>query len=430
MNEPVFLQSLKKRGDHLGLSRIHHLLALLGNPQERLQVVAVAGTNGKGSVCCFLDEILQKAGLVVGRFTSPQVFSFEERFSVNGVPLTEEEWDICVRPIEAACRKIEEETGVEDGEALLLLPTLFEVEVVFAILYFIYKECDIVIMEAGMGGELDATNVFSHPLLCVFTSIGLDHTAFLGATTEEIARHKAGLLKQGERAVSIWQKEEVAEVLWEEADRLGVSLSFADRSLLEEVSYQPLTFSYGDVGPVVCGMEGEYQIENAVVSLLAAKALRDAGYRILEEHILQGILRAYWPGRMERLVLEKCPQAPGASMEVYLDGAHNVPAARVLKVTIRRRFAGQRLAIIIGMFADKDVEGVMALLAPEAAVLICVSPSSPRGLPAKELAKKAARFATGDIRVAQSASQAVSLGTGSGAEHCLVCGSLIILAEM
>ena len=422
----AFLEKVKKKGDLLGLESVKNLFAELGNPQERLSAVQVVGTNGKGSVCCYLSQILREAGFRVGRFTSPQVFSYEERFVADGEPVTAEEMEAVLAEIEAAYHSLETKK--------MALPTIFEVEVATAVLFFLRRECDLVIMEAGMGGDLDATNVFSEPLLAVFTAIGLDHTQFLGETAEEIAGHKAGILKAGEWAVSSWQDEAVEKVLRESFASVGQKRApgedslrklpgqfmIADRKKLSMEQYEPLTFSYGKWKQMILGMQGDYQVENAVTALLAVEALQEQGYAISDEAVRQGLFAARWQGRMERL---------DTTRPVYLDGAHNPPAARALAETIRRQFAGQRITFLIGMLADKAYREVLSILLPAAYHVVAVTPPSERALEAKELAAAAKEWTDVPVAVAEDIPEAVRLTEEFADDVVVAAGSLTILAE-
>lgn len=398
-----FMEKVRQKGDLLGLESVQNLFNELGNPQDGLSAIQVVGTNGKGSVCCFLSAILKEAGFRVGTFTSPQVFSYEERFVVDGEPITVLEMDAVLTEIEAAYSRLEEKGKV--------LPTVFEVEVAMAVLFFLRRKCDLVIMEAGMGGDLDATNVFVHPLLAVFTAIGLDHTQFLGETVEEIAEHKAGILKAGELAVSCWQDGMVERVLRECVEE---TLFIADKAKLRIESYKPLTFSYGNWQHITLGMQGDYQIENAVVTLLAIEALRELGYAISDEAVRTGLLVAHWRGRMERLDAEQTEwlqtnqqdteqigqrerseqreQRMPTKLAIYLDGAHNPPAARALAETLERQFAGKKITFIIGMLADKAYREVLSILLPLATHMIAVTSPSDRALGAEELAGAARKL--------------------------------------
>lgn len=414
-----FLEKVRLKGDLLGLESVKNLFDELGNPQDELSAIQVVGTNGKGSVCCYLSAILKEAGFRVGTFTSPQVFSYEERFVVDGEPIAVFEMDAVLEEIEAAYHRLEEKE--------MALPTVFEVEVAMAVLFFLRRKCDLVIMEAGMGGDLDATNVFVNPLLAVFTAIGLDHTQFLGETVEEIAGHKAGILKAGERAVSCWQDGVVERVLRGCVRGVGHSLQssdeqfvIADRGKLRIESYEPLTFSYDGWQHIVLGMQGDYQIENAVVTLLAIEALRKLGYTVSDEAVRKGLLAARWRGRMERLDTER---------PVYLDGAHNPPAARALAETVGRQFAGKKITFVLGMLADKAYREVLSILAPLASHIVVVTPPSERALEAEELALAARELTDADVVVAGDVRDVVRLVENFDDDIVVVTGTLTILAE-
>ena len=408
-----FLEEVRQKGDRLGLVSVQNLFDALGNPQERLPVIQVVGTNGKGSTCGYLSAVLREAGYRVGVFTSPAVFSYEERFTVDGGLLSEAERNSLLGEIEAAYRRLEVE-----GKAL---PTLFEVETALAVLYFLQNDCDIAIFEAGMGGDLDATNVFSRPLFTVFTAIGLDHTQFLGETVEEIAAHKAGILRPGGHAVSAWQDAPVKQVLEQYAASVNGTLMMADQQELLAHSYDPLVFSYGKWDTIELGMRGDYQLQNAAAVLLAVELLEKRDYVIGEDAVRRGLRAAFVPGRMERLAV---------AHPVYLDGAHNIPAARALTDTVRRMLAGQSVTLVIGMLADKAYEEVLSILLPVVSAVVCVTPPSERALDAEELARTARRIGAKEITVASSPQEAVRQAYRAAGDAVLVTGTLTILADM
>ena len=408
-----FLEEIRTSGDRLGLESVQNLFLQLNSIQEHLPVVSVVGTNGKGSVCCFLDSILKEAGYKVGYFSSPQVFSYANRYMVDGEPITPEAFAEALEPVKDAYRRLQQERR--------LLPTLFEAETAVAVCHFVNQRCDLAIMEAGMGGDLDATNVFAHPLLAVFTPIGFDHMQFLGDTLEEIAHHKAGILKYGERAVSAWQDKRVGIILKQAAKKLDAHLSFADQSRLSVSSVDPVSFSYEDYQNIRLRMCGAFQACNAATAILAARALVEQGYVISRSHIYEGLSKAFWPGRMERLSCEGM---------VYLDGAHNALAATALVNTIQQMFAGKKITMILGMLKDKDFKEVLSILVPHASHVIAVTPPSERALPKEILAKTAEVFLERDsVICAKTASEAVKMSRHLQDDVILVTGTLTILAD-
>lgn len=453
-----FLKEVSSKGDLLGLTSIKRLLEELGNPQAGLKVISVVGTNGKGSVCSYLASVLGKAGYRVGVFTSPEVFSYEERFVCTGQMITEEEFTAAVEKILPAYRSIEAEGGPR--------ATIFEVETVAAILYFVEKGCDLCLFEAGMGGDLDATNVFGadEQVLAVFASIGMDHMAFLGDTIDKIARHKAGIMQDGGRAVSTWQEEAVEKVLCEEAAKRGVELYFADRKKLRiadkkaEKRSQDLSdmaewgpvfatgrqFSYKSFQDLFISMVGDFQYQNVAAALETVEVLRNMGYDIPEEAVEEGMRQAFRPGRME--VISKEPL-------IILDGAHNLPAMRCIaeELTAYKK-RGMKICLVIGVLSDKAYESELELLLPLVACIVTVTSTSERALMARDLTatcrKVAASLRKSDamsdlsedakgkgsvspmLYSAQSFSDAADHARSSGCDLIFCTGSLSLLKDM
>lgn len=385
MNYPqalAWLDRIRRAGDCPGLERIRSLLRELGDPQEKLRFIHITGTNGKGSVLAFLDSVLQEAGCRTGRYVSPALFSYEERFLCCGSPISRDEFAALTEEMADACARMEAR-----GETL---PTIFEVETAMAFSWFVKKGCDPVLLEIGMGGALDATNIVTRTLLCLFTPITLDHMQYLGDTPEKIAGVKAGILKPGAAALSAPQLPGVRRVLEEEAARLGVKIGFLSPGDLSDVrpGLEEQRFSFGDpaspgfLADLLIRLPGTHQIENAALAAAAALSLAGRGLNIPESAIRQGLAGAVWPGRLEVICKEPL---------VLIDGAHNPDAARALMESVRTLFPGKRLFYVFGMFADKDRGEVIRLTAPAAQHIYTVeTPRSPRAYPAEQLAKEVA----------------------------------------
>ena len=392
-----------------GLDSIRRLLDRLDNPQEKLSVIHVAGTNGKGSVCSYLQSALSLAGYRVGVYTSPAVFDERERFAVDGLWISREEYWRQAERIRRACLDIRAKGFPQ--------PTIFEVDTALAYLYFLDQHCDLVITETGMGGALDATNAVEKPLCCVFASVGMDHMQMLGSTLEEIAAQKAGIIKEGRPVVSTWQDPAVRSVLTDVAKKKGAEIRFADPGEITEISGGRIRCGDYELSPA---LEGTFQIQNSGLALHTLLLLRDEGYAISDEVMLEGIHRAYWPGRMERIL--SCPK-------VYLDGAHNLPAALQLKRTIQKKFTNQRITYIIGVLADKDYDGMLRELLPLAEDVITVTPQNPRALDAKSLAKAAKRWHD-HVTAASDFCEAAGLALRGGSDVILAFGSLSYLRDI
>lgn len=367
----AFMEKAAGYGSVLGLSSVTALMEKLKNPQNELSVIHVAGTNGKGSTCAFLQSILTRQGYRVGVYTSPAVFCYEERFAIDGAYIKKDVLCDYILRLKEVCDELEAKKQI--------CPTIFEIETAIAFLYFKEMNCDFAIVEVGMGGETDATNVICDSVCSVFTAIGRDHMRFLGNTIEEIAAVKSGILKEGGTAVSIWQEKPVEQVLLCHAQKKQVKLCFAKKSELTTVSHLPIRFHYKEYKDITLGMLGAYQIDNCVLALEVISELRKKGYDISDEAVRQGTAEAQWAGRMEKIADEP---------PVYIDGAHNLPAAKRLAETIQNNFTNRTITFIIGVLADKEHKEMMELLLPYAADIVAVTPSNPRRLPAKALVRE------------------------------------------
>lgn len=381
-----FINESNRYGIVPGLETITELLKRLGNPQERLKVIHVAGTNGKGSTSAFITAVLIEAGYRVGRYLSPAVFSYRERIQTGDkgaaamVYITRQGVCESVEQIQPVC-----DAMVQDGYAH---PTSFEIETAMAMLYLAKEKVDFAVIEVGMGGRLDATNGIRRPVCSVITSISMDHMQFLGNSLGQIAREKAGIIKENVPVVTGWQKPEVSRILEETCREKGAKLFVSDFDKIAGVNYDPeetLFTLRTDAGSQDYRIRllGEYQVENALLAVKAAMVLEELGYRIGEEAVQKGLTKARWRGRFE--IVAKEPY-------VIIDGAHNEDAAMRLRKSIEVYFTNRRIIYIIGVLADKDYQTILNLTAPLADVIITLTPDNKRALSGTELAKEAERF--------------------------------------
>lgn len=400
----TYIDSLKTRGIMPGLDSMRALCAALGNPQNGLDFIHIAGTNGKGSVGTFLSEIFCAANYTVGRYYSPCVSERRDILRLNGRIIAEDDYAYCASLVKDACDRL-----AEDG----VFPTAFEFETAMAFVYFRLKGCDICIVECGMGGALDATNVL-HSRYAVFTHISLDHTAFLGDSLAEIAQNKAGIVKGTclQKAFSSPQADEVIEVLQKHCDEYSVPLLFTDEVKDFRLDGLETVFDYDGLKDLRLRMAGAFQPQNAALAYTVAK-----DFGIAEEYIRQGLYSAVWEYRFE---------ITGHDPYWVFDGAHNPDAASQLARSLERYFPDKRLCFIIGVFADKDYSEILRLTAPLACRIACVTPPTPRGLDAKLLAD-IARLYCADTLAASSYSEAVSLCENYDCDAVIVFGSLSFL---
>lgn len=383
LNDPAWASS------RYGLERMRELMRRLGNPQDRLRYVHVAGTNGKGSTCAYLEAVLRRAGYRTGLYTSPFIEVFEERIRVNGRNIPADRLQALTLQVRDAAEGMCDEArvaGVTNWHDEH--PTAFELMTAVAFLYFAECACDIVVLEVGLGGRLDATNVIARPDVCVIARLGFDHTALLGNTLAAIAGEKAGIMKPGAPVVSWPQEAEAEAVLYNRAAELGCSLVCADFSRLKvcATSLVDVASGFGEIPLRQFLYKGEryqtqllasYQPENAAVALEALEVLRSEGWAITPEAVREGIAACAWPGRFEIV---------GTRPLRIVDGSHNPQGIAALADTLREELAGVDLAFVLGILADKDYPLMLRELAGLGKAFYCVTPPSPRALPAETLA--------------------------------------------
>lgn len=342
------IQNTRRFGNLTGFEVSKRMLEQLGNPQSGIPFVHVAGTNGKGSTTAFLCKILEMSGKKVGMFTSPHLITFEERIRINGAYIPKDD-------------------VTRLGNLLLatefdVSPTMFDYCLAMAVLYFKEQNCDLMVMETGIGGRYDSTNALGIPVLSVITKIGFDHMGVLGNTLEEIAGEKAGIIKPGIPLVTHAQEASVMEVLQSELEKVGG---------LE--MYVPTEEDLRFVERIPMKMVGEYQIENAATAMLAARVLG-----VDEASICTGISETFWKGRME--IVNRQPF-------FMIDGAHNSHGVTALASSLKELYPGEKFHFIMGVMADKDYEEMMEVLLPLAIDFVTVTPESERALQSKDLAE-------------------------------------------
>jgi dihydrofolate synthase/folylpolyglutamate synthase len=443
-----FINESAKYGWVPGLETVTELLRRLQNPQEQLKIIHVGGTNGKGSTCAFLTAILNRAGYRVGRYISPSVFSYREKIQISHIqaleglgtsgertdqPASGNKFGESTALVQATkyitkegiCRTIELiqpacESMVRDG---FPHPTTFEIETAMAFLYFLWEQVDLVVLEVGMGGRLDATNVIGRPVLSIITSISMDHMQYLGDSLTKIAAEKAGIIKPGCPVVSCEQEPELLEVLRNKAAKTGSALRLADSAKAVETVYSlgDTRFTYEGASYRI-GLLGKHQVKNAVLAIEAARMLIQAGYSIREEAIRTGLSTARWPGRLELISIKPY---------LVLDGAHNEDAALNLRESIQTYFPNRRLLFILGVLADKDYHRLLRIMAPLADTIYTLTPETPRALRSDLLAEEAARYCDRVID-AGNAREALKLAYEEAGDEDVILsfGSLSFLGDL
>lgn len=369
-----FIQNTNKFGSVLGLDNIRELLERLGNPQDQLRVVHIAGTNGKGSTLAFLAGIFRESGYRAGRYVSPASFSYEERFRINEENISKKDLCFYMEKIKNVAEEM-----VKDG---LSHPTMFEIETALSFLYFLDKKVDVVLLETGMGGRLDATNVVKKSIATVIASIGMDHMQFLGDTLEKIASEKAGIIKEGCPVISYDNTKEVNEVIKNKAKQMHAKVTFVNsagiRVLQESLNGESFSYRSSDgrwYEKIEIPLLGRHQINNAALALETLNVIKNY-YCISDFQTEDGMRKTIWRGRIE--ILEREPM-------VICDGAHNPDGAKSLLSFLQNNFTNQRLIYIMGVLSDKDYEQMVQILAPAADKIYTVAPDNPRALSSREL---------------------------------------------
>ena len=366
-----FLENYPIKASRPGLERIRVLMEKVGNPQKGMRFVHVTGTNGKGSTCAFLDSVLRKAGYRTGLYTSPHLEHYLERIRVDGKMAEGRNLSKAAEQVKQAAESMED------------IPTWFEVTTAVAFLYFRYCRCDIVVLEVGMGGEFDATNVIDCPEVAVLTNIGLEHTQILGKTVREIARTKSGIIKQGCSAVCYDGDPAAVETISERCAEMKVPLRVTDFTALKVLrsDLNGQSFIYRDKEYSI-SLLGSHQARNAAAALDAVEALRKKGWSINEADIRSGMEDARWPARFE--VLARDPL-------FILDGGHNPQCALALTEAVRELLPGMKPVFLTGVLADKDYDAITEIIRPVAGQVICLTPVSERALGAEQYAESLRR---------------------------------------
>lgn len=416
---------------------------MLDAPDSRLKFVHVAGTNGKGSVCAYLTSVLKEAGYRVGTYNSPSVFRYNERWTINGKPLDDENVAKYITEVRGAIeaenekRKASKDCDNNKISPLLcgeFLPTAFERETAAAMLAFEDMGCDICVLETGLGGRWDATNAVLKKELAVITPIGLDHCALLGNTLREIAEEKAAIIKAD--CVTCEQCEEVMsairnpyEIVCGEKKYYKANVSVCKNPRLISGDRNGQKFAYGDEIYEI-GMLGAHQLQNAAIAVCAIEKLREIGWTISKKALRDGLKKAEWHARLE--IVKNAEQrfnicVPQGKTLVF-DGAHNPHGAAALANAIKNYFAKERVQLVLGILADKDVDGVLSILAPVADRITAVTPDSPRALECDKLKRKVEAYkqcdTCGNIRAA------VENALNGDCDVTVLCGSLTLFGDL
>ena len=416
-----YLFGLQKHGIKFGLSNSRQLMGLMGDPHLRFRSIHIAGTNGKGSTAAFLAGMLLAAGYRVGLYTSPHLVSFTERIRINNIPVTEN------RVIDLAERVRTRYEGLSSAEGGAFTPTFFEVTTAMAFTCFAEECVDVAVVEAGMGGRLDSTNVIT-PMVSVITNIDVEHEEYLGDTIEKIAGEKAGIIKPSVPVITGAVQPEAIAVIERTAAAAGSPVHRMPKNFgAEPRSAGPeRAFDYRGIGMRLAdlriGMLGQHQIGNACLALAAAECVNKAGTAVPDAAMRTGLANVVWEGRLERVA-----ERP----DIYLDGAHNPASARVLADAVRDLKKGYRhLVLVIGILMDKDYRGIVAQLAPQADRIVVTKPHYGRALDVQLLAAEIGVFHR-TVDSAETVAGAIGLARQGAAENdlILITGSLYTVGD-
>lgn len=408
-----YLKSISNRGSRPGLSRILEILKLLGEPQKSLKIIHVAGTNGKGSVCRMLESILTEAGYKTGLFTSPCIDSETECYRINKENISESDFSETVFHIKTAEEKMDDK------------PTSFEFETAMAVWYFYQKKCDVVILEVGMGGRLDATNISDMPVLSVITDVALDHMDYLGNTISKISSEKAGIIKSGCPTVFGGNNPEALKVIQTTANKLSSSLLLTERGNIGIVSsgLKGSVFNYNKYTNLKIKLAGLYQPGNAAIAIDSIKILNKSGFNISPNDIYNGLAAAVWAGRFE--VFSNNPP-------IIYDGSHNPQGMTATVKSIKEYFPGKKINLIMGVMADKDYEKMVNIISPYINQAYTVTPKNQRALDGAELSdlfKKNKVNSEYHTDISKAVSSAVSFSNKSNTP-LIILGTLYMYSDI
>lgn len=396
-----------------GLEKLKQALHLMGDPQDRVPYVHIAGTNGKGSTASMLSSVLNHAGLRCGLYTSPHLQRYNERFQIAGEPISDEQLIQSVQRVQQVC------------EQLGGTPIVFEVLTLMAFELFARLDCQIAVLEVGIGGRLDSTNCIPSPQAAVVTQLGLDHTETLGDTIEQIAWQKGGIVKPGSRLVMAAQQEEAMEVVRQICRQEDCAFCVADPKRMQLLSstlkgQRVLDEHFGEL---LIPLAGGHQIKNAANVLCTVEQLVQRGWKIPTEAVRDGLAAAKWSARFE--LLDESPY-------FILDGGHNPQCVQAAMDALEQFFPGKKAVILTGMMQDKDTEQMLEQMAEHAACFVCLHPDSPRALSAEQLAQQVTERFGLPAFCCESIAQGVALAREKAGSDGLVCalGSLYLAAEV
>ncbi|HLQ75142.1 MAG TPA: folylpolyglutamate synthase/dihydrofolate synthase family protein [Alloiococcus sp.] len=366
------INTTRGKGDKKDLSRMNRLLAELDNPQKELNVIHVAGTNGKGTTCAYISQTLKNAGFKTGLYTSPHLETIHERISINGINISTEDLILLTEEVSPIVANLEEEMNQRYYS--------FEILTAIAFLYFKKQKVDLLVLETGVGGKIDATNVVEKPIVSVITSIGLDHTHVLGETLEEITRHKAGIIKKERPVVVGPLNSSLIEIVEDMSNEMDSKLTVVDKENINliDFSLEQQTFKYKNDIEITTKLIGNHQLANTAVAYEVLKVVQKNYPKLTDLLILEGLSKTVWPGRMQKLYSKPV---------VILDGAHNEIGVKALRQSIDLYFPNQKFTFFAGMMVEKDYQKMFNLMGDVSNKFYLISPDLTRGFNVEEVVK-------------------------------------------
>jgi len=416
-----FIENSHSFGTKLDLAHMKVLLELLGSPQKQLKFIHIAGTNGKGSTSSFIHSMLKAEGYKVGLFTSPHLQCFTDRIRINGINISPEDFAVYASIIKEQLSSL---SAQEFNH-----PALFDIVTLMAMMYFAKEQVDYVVLEVGLGGLNDATNIIDESLASVITPIGVDHIDILGSDIAKIAYHKAGIIKSKGTVISHWQDPIVEEVIVEVAKKQGAQLNFLrkDDIILCQQDFREQVFHldtpWGILNDCKIRMIGDHQICNSALAVQTLITLREnQKLTISDQSIYKGLYENYWAGRLE--LLQDNPL-------LLVDGAHNVQGSEVLSAAIEKYFKDKKINLVVGMLKDKDVDGVLNNLIPLCSKVIFTKPNNPKAMNPDELANRVHFFGK-ESYITQTLEESVALALENTAfdEVTIFTGSLYLIGDV
>lgn len=406
------IKSLTSQGIVLGLERVQELLEKLENPQDQVKSIHVAGTNGKGSTCALISSVLTQANYKVGLFTSPFLREVNEIFQINGESISNPRLLSLLEQIQEAVKTMKEK------------PSEFELQTALAFQYFKEEHCDFMVIEVGLGGRLDATNLMKQPILSVITKIAQDHTLFIGDTLQQIAQEKGGIIKDQVPCVVMEQSDDILEVFRQIAQEkhTKITLSSPKEIRVESQNLQGITFQYPPNFHLKTPLIGSYQIENIATALKSIEILQEIGVKIEQSAIYNGFEQVFWPGRFQ--VLSHSPL-------FIVDGAHNLDGMKGFTHTLNQVLPGEKCTFLMGVMADKEYTKMVEMLVPFAHRFLPVETHLPRGLSAEMLKDTIQAQFSGQVSLCEDVAIGIKKALETSENHPICCvGSLYILGEV